>query len=288
MRILILLLLMAAQAWAGADRYQGMGVAAIGYLDAATISGTVPAGQVGAAGSDGYIQYNSGGLLGAESDFSYNATTNTLTLNGPLNVSDTVTVDAGTEFAFNGSAVFDTNSGGSYVFKQGTNNRFAITGTSGSWFLYPLAVGLARVAENATLEVAGVVSSTGGVTVVGDITATGVIESGGTRTVLISETATGTKTLDVSANDSFRLTLSGNTTISLTNPPPAGTYAEKSIKVLQNGTTSYTLAFPSNVLWSYGASPTTQPSLSSINRFVLTTDDGGTTYEGYWAGQFLQ
>jgi len=112
--------------------------------------------------------------------------------------------------------------------------------------------------------------------------------SGSTKVGSVSTTATGTALVDFSVADSWRFRLTGNTTVSFTNPPPSGKYQEVRVKVMQNNTTSYTLAFPSITKWSYGISPTTQPSTSTINTFVFATEDGGATFDGYWTGAFMQ
>lgn len=114
--------------------------------DGSTYFGIAAIGVVSAAGSDTQIQYNASGSLGAESNFRYDYTTNTLYL-GNLQISgNTITTHS-----TNGNLVLDTNGTGRIVFLNyssletqvsdpsssvGYNHFYAKTPGTGSTGLY--------------------------------------------------------------------------------------------------------------------------------------------------------
>lgn len=91
-------------------------------------------------------------------------------------------------------------------------------------------------------------------------------------------------TFDCTNGNSFKVTLTGNvTSITLSNPPASGTYGEIVIMFVQDGTGSRTVTgWPASVKWVGGTAFTTTTLSSSIDKVVLSTVDGGST----WLGEF--
>lgn len=85
--------------------------------------------------------------------------------------------------------------------------------------------------------------------------------------------ATGAVTLDLSAADVFDLTLSGNTTLSISNPPVLSGETFSIIVRVRQGATAYSLAWFSGVTWLAISTPAT-PAANKIAEYVFTTTDG--------------
>lgn len=94
--------------------------------------------------------------------------------------------------------------------------------------------------------------------------------------------SSGTLTLDLSTGNSFVTTLTENvTTVTLSNPPPTGSYGEITLKVIQDaGGGAYTMTWPASVLWPGGAAPTISVANSAIDEITLRTIDAGTEWRG--------
>lgn len=92
---------------------------------------------------------------------------------------------------------------------------------------------------------------------------------------------------DYSLSNSFDVSLTANiTTTTLSNPPASGTYGEIAIRLKQDGTGSRTVAWPSSVKWPGGTAPVITASASSVDRVVLSTIDGGTTWDGNFSQDY--
>jgi hypothetical protein len=93
--------------------------------------------------------------------------------------------------------------------------------------------------------------------------------------------------IDLQNGAAQRLTLTKNATsinfIGL-NPNTDRT-TTLSLKIVQGGAGSYTVAWPAIIKWANGNVPTVTPALGSIDRYVFVTDDGGVTWHGMTAGQ---
>jgi hypothetical protein len=95
----------------------------------------------------------------------------------------------------------------------------------------------------------------------------------------------GAQNLDLSLGNLHRITLTGNPTLSFTNPPPNSTLGVTfTIFLLQDGTGTRTVTWPASVHWSDGITPTLTTTANRMDAVTLTTFDGGTTYFG---GQVL-
>lgn len=73
------------------------------------------------------------------------------------------------------------------------------------------------------------------------------------------------------------------TAVSFTNPPITGTLADFVLQVT-NGAGS-AITWPANVKWPQGIAPSLTGVAGKLDTFVIFTQDGGATYDGFVAGQ---
>ena len=122
------------------------------------------AGGGSPAGSDTYIQYNSGGSFGAEAAFAYNYSTDTMTVNGTTDI-DIVSIEAGSAgaptFRFQDdtdTGIYATGAGGNAAafgigFSTGGSNRMIIDANG--------YVGINGLTANERLDVNGNIAVSG-------------------------------------------------------------------------------------------------------------------------------
>ena len=96
-------------------------------------------------------------------------------------------------------------------------------------------------------------------------------------------TITGS-TLDISSGTYFNYTPTANTTFTFSNAPASGTAAGFALAVTPSATVA--LTYPSSVEWSSGAAPDA-PASGETDVLVFLTDDGGTSYQGFQAGDAM-
>jgi hypothetical protein len=87
-------------------------------------------------------------------------------------------------------------------------------------------------------------------------------------------------TIDLSTGAAQKLTLTGNTTITLTNPVMGGTYVFK----ILTGAGSFTVTWPATVKWPAGTAPTITTTASRADLVSLYWD--GTDYFGTFAQNY--
>lgn len=90
-------------------------------------------------------------------------------------------------------------------------------------------------------------------------------------------------TFDFTTGNSFDVVLFENiTSITISNPPTAGSFGEIIIKFIQNGTGNWTVGgWPASVLWPGGSAPTiTTTATTGTDLITLKTHDAGSTYYG--------
>lgn len=93
-------------------------------------------------------------------------------------------------------------------------------------------------------------------------------------------------TADLENGNVVDLTLTGNCTLTISNPPASGTLGALTLILTQDGTGSRTLTFPAAVIWAGGSAPTiTATATTGTDVITLLTVDGGTTWYGFVAGQ---
>ena len=82
-------------------------------------------------------------------------------------------------------------------------------------------------------------------------------------------------TVDWSAGQNHRITLTDSPTLTFTAPAGVGTFK---LKVIQDATGSRTITWPASVLWTGKAAPTLSTAASSIDLIAFYFD--GTNYFG--------
>lgn len=98
--------------------------------------------------------------------------------------------------------------------------------------------------------------------------------------VYVNATSTGTVNLDLAAYTVFDLTLTGNTTLTLSNAPTLSSEGLTIVIRLTCGATGYAITWFSGVTWlvSGGTAPTA-PLANKVAEFVITSQNG-TTFLG--------
>ena len=92
-------------------------------------------------------------------------------------------------------------------------------------------------------------------------------------------------TLDLSTGQNFTHTLANNLTYTFANPPQSSAFGF-TLKIIQDsGASGYTVTWPGTVEWPSATAPTLTATANGTDIFVFTTDDGGTSYYGFTAGQ---
>ena len=91
-------------------------------------------------------------------------------------------------------------------------------------------------------------------------------------------------TLDLSSGTYFNYAPSANTTFAFANPPASGTAAGFALAVTPSATV--TLTYPASVEWPSGTAPDA-PASGETDVLVFLTDDGGTSYQGFQAGDAM-
>lgn len=96
--------------------------------------------------------------------------------------------------------------------------------------------------------------------------------------------SSGAATLNLRNGDNFVHDLTENVTYTFSNPPSSGKVVVFTLKVIQ-GATARTITWPTSVDWAGGTAPTLSTGDDDVDIFVFLTNDGGTTYYGFTAGQ---
>jgi hypothetical protein len=92
-------------------------------------------------------------------------------------------------------------------------------------------------------------------------------------------------TADLTNGNVFYLTMTGNCTLTLSNPPATGKGGAVTFILVQDGTGSRTVTWPASVKWAGGAAPTlTTTATTGTDIITLITRDAGTKWFGFPAG----
>ena len=128
-----------------------------------------------------------------------------------------------------------------------------------------------------------------GATYTGDVDITGeLVVDSYNETYQAVSSSSGTTTIDCEAGNIFATTLSENTTFAFSNPPASGTAYGFSLRIVQDASASgYTVTWPASVDWPNATAPTLTATASAVDQFVFYTNDGGTTFYGFVAGQAM-
>ena len=139
----------------------------------------------------------------------------------------------------------------------------------------------AQTQISATVTVANAALPKAGGTMTGEINAADQLV---TRPVIKdygeTKVAMAAHAVDLSLGNVQTYTLSGNQTLTFTNPPASGTSGSFTL-ILTNGG-SATLTWPTSVDWAGGTAPTL--TAAGIDILTFTTIDGGTVWYGFLAG----
>jgi hypothetical protein len=103
--------------------------------------------------------------------------------------------------------------------------------------------------------------------------------NGGGETYFDALNSGTAKTLDLANGNVQKLTLTGNCTITLTGPT-TGAYRSMLLYVFQDGTGSRTITWPGSVKWGTAGAPTLSTGAGKMDKILLDTVDGGTTWYG--------
>lgn len=103
--------------------------------------------------------------------------------------------------------------------------------------------------------------------------------NGGGETYFDAGSSGTAKTLDLANGNVQKLTLTGNCTITLTGPA-TGAYRSMLLYVFQDGTGSRTITWPGSVAWGTAGAPTLSTAINKMDKILLDTVDGGTTWYG--------
>lgn len=91
-------------------------------------------------------------------------------------------------------------------------------------------------------------------------------------------------TLDLTSGTVFSHAPASSPTYVFSNPPASGTAYGFTLKVTPSATV--TITWPASVDWPQGTAPTA-PASGATSVFVFYTQDGGTTYYGFVAGEAM-
>lgn len=83
----------------------------------------------------------------------------------------------------------------------------------------------------------------------------------------------------------YELTLTASpVSISFTNPPATGKAGSVTLILIQDSTGSRTITWPASVKWSNASAPTLTTTANAVDIIQLLTTNGGTTWQGFLAG----
>jgi len=93
-------------------------------------------------------------------------------------------------------------------------------------------------------------------------------------------------TLNLRDGTNFLHDLTENVTYTFSNPAASGKVSSFTLKIIQDST-ARTITWPSSVDWAAATAPTLTATNNGVDIFVFFTNDGGTTYYGFTAGQAM-
>ena len=160
---------------------------------------------------------------------------------------------------------FSQGTGANVTVLDGTTKIIYADGAGAGAAISALDAGLAVDGNNVATFEAGIIEAYSAVT------------SSSNSTVVNLQDATN-----------FSHTLTENTTVSITNPATSGSVSAFTLKIVQDASaTGYTVTWPAAVIWPDGTAPTLTTTASAIDVFVFYTNDAGSTYYGFIAGQAM-
>lgn len=106
------------------------------------------------------------------------------------------------------------------------------------------------------------------------------INNGDYHETVVTGTVSGTTSLDLSAANVFRHTLTGNTTFEFNNPSSSPAGNSFTLIVQQDGTGGHSVSWPSSVQWDSGSAPSLSTSANDKHVLGFISPDGGSTWIG--------
>ena len=100
----------------------------------------------------------------------------------------------------------------------------------------------------------------------------------------INAAAAGSVPINMEDGNVHRITLTGNASLTFTNPAASGEVSNVTLRVIQGGSGSYVITWPGTVQWPGGIEPTVTAALGTRLKYVFDTDDGGAIWDGQLAG----
>jgi hypothetical protein len=147
----------------------------------------------------------------------------------------------------------------------------------------PLTIAQSDLAGDGTESGEDVDIDAGGTVSGGD----GGVSSPPTTSILFVVEDSGTAVeVDVNVADWWDITLTADTSLTITNPPPVGVVGQLHIILRQGAGCPWTVTWDAAVVWpdsdgvAGGSAPTLHTVLTAVDVIVLTTEDGGTTWGG--------
>lgn len=96
---------------------------------------------------------------------------------------------------------------------------------------------------------------------------------------------TGTVNIDPSITSVFKMTLTGNVTLSFSSIVSQNTlFTVITLIIYQDATGSRTVTMPSGMKWPYGVTASITSTANSVSLMSFFTTDNGTTWNAYSSG----
>lgn len=144
-----------------------------------------------------------------------------------------------------------------------------------------------NVTGNLTGNVNSTLVTSATVSVSGTITSANNYSNTYVESIKTVSTLAANVSLDLASFQNFEHTLANNVTYAFANAPSSASFGF-TLKIVQDaGASGYTVTWPASVDWPSATAPTLTSTASAVDMFVFTTNDGGTTFYGFTAGQAL-
>ena len=184
---------------------------------------------------------------------------------------------SGGNLVYNNSVTLGTHTTGDYVASVSAGTGLTI---SQNWTNHS-----ANEGENVTLAL-DITNQ--------DISTSGKVKAGQfveTHSLVSYSSGTNDFYLDVSSNNSFKVVLTQNSDILFSNVPTGLSDTQVWTLTIQQGSSNYSVVYPTNVHWPNGQKPTLSSASGAIDQFVFmksgATGSGGNIY-GFTVGQDIK
>jgi hypothetical protein len=155
---------------------------------------------------------------------------------------------------------------------SGTANTTTYLRGDGSWTTAPVTTVAGRTGDVVITE-----ADVTGLTA--NLAARTTVANGGGETYFDAGNSSTALTVNLTNGNVQKVTLTGNCTLTLTSPA-TGAYRSMLLYLFQDGTGSRTVTWPASVKWGTAGAPTLSTAASKMDKILLDTVDGGTTWYG--------